>query len=909
MRTRVERLAFNRGLISRLGLARADIKRVALAAETHTNWMPRVLGSMSMRPGWQFLDNSRNDAQAFHIPFIFSISQKALVELTNLAMRIAISDVFVTRPTVTTTIANDTFDTDLTSWTDADESGATSAWQTGGYLGLTGNGTNFAIRRQQVTVAADSQNIEHGLHIVIERGPVVLRVGTTSGNDDLIAETELGTGTHSLALTPAGSSFWVEFKSRLERIVLVNACEVEAAGDMVVETPWITADLRLIRFGVSADIIYVACGKTTDSIGYQQRKIERRATRSWSVVLYQSEDGPFRTLNVTPTTIAGSALFGNITLTASKPLFRSGHVSALFQMTSVGQTVSASVTAENTFTNTIRVTGTGTARSFTVSRTGTWVATVTLQRSFDEGTSWIDVTTYTTNGTVAFDDGLSNQDVLYRIGVKTGDFTSGTVELTLSITTGSITGVVRVTVFTSSTSVSAEVITDLGGTAATEDWAEGRWSDYRGWPTSVGFHEGRLGWSGRDAITLSISDGFESFDPDFEGDAGPIDRTIGSGPVDTINWLLSLQRLIMGAQLSEFSARASSLDEILTPTNFLLKAAGTQGSAPVQALQIDQNGVFVQRGATRVYDLAFGQDGVDYQTSHLSALVPDIGQPGIVRLALQRQPDTRLHCVRSDGTVAMLVYDKLEEVLCWLEIETDGDVEDAVVLPGDSGDEEDFVYYSVNRTINGATKRYLEKWAFESDCQGGTVNRQADSFLAYNQLASSTISGLSHLEGKSVVVWDNGKCLRTAADEIATFTVTGGAITVTNAGVAYNATQGVVGLQYTASWESGKFVQLLAQLGGSLTDSQLIKGLALVLADVHHLGLKYGQSLTESEMDDLPQMEAGAAVAVDTVHTDYVTEPLGFPGSWSIDARLALLGKAPRPATVIAALVEVEHHG
>jgi hypothetical protein len=35
------------------------------------------------------------------------------------------------------------------------------------------------------------------------------------------------------------------------------------------------------------------------------------------------------------------------------------------------------------------------------------------------------------------------------------------------------------------------VITDLGGTAATDVWAEGEWSDYRGWPTAVAFHEGR----------------------------------------------------------------------------------------------------------------------------------------------------------------------------------------------------------------------------------------------------------------------------------------------------------------------------------------------------------------------------------------------------------------------------------
>jgi hypothetical protein len=36
--------ALNRGVVSRLGLARMDVKKLAMAAQTQTNWMPRVLG-------------------------------------------------------------------------------------------------------------------------------------------------------------------------------------------------------------------------------------------------------------------------------------------------------------------------------------------------------------------------------------------------------------------------------------------------------------------------------------------------------------------------------------------------------------------------------------------------------------------------------------------------------------------------------------------------------------------------------------------------------------------------------------------------------------------------------------------------------------------------------------------------
>lgn len=905
MRTAVHRLAFNRGLVSRLGLARADIKRMAMAAEVHTNWTVRVLGSMMLRPGLKFLSATRNNLRAFHIPFIFSLTQKALIEVTNQNIRVRVDDVIITRPSVATVVINGTFDANVTNWTDADEAGATSDWQAGGFMGLTGNGTAFAIRRQELTVALPDRSVEHGIHIIIERGPVVARIGSTAGDDDLVSEAILETGEHSLAATPTTGSLWIEFKSALKRIVLVDSVAIEAAGAVVVAAPWLEADLLKLRYDQSGDVIFVACN------GYRQYRIERRSTRSWSVVKYLPEDGPFRIQNVTTATITASALSGNVTLTASKPIFKSTHVGALFQIVSLGQTVTAALVAQNTFSNAILVTGTGTRRAFSQVRTGVWVGTVTLQRSFDEQATWQNFSTSTVNVSNTVNDGLDDQRVWYRSGFETGDYTSGTMTVTLAITTGSITGVVRITAFTSSTVVSAEVITDMGGTTASDNWSEGAWSDYRGFPSGVAFHEGRLDWAGRDKLDMSISDAFDSFDPDFEGDAGPVSRTIGSGPVDNIHWLLSLQRLLMGAEMAEFSVRSSSLDEPITPTNCSIKRASTQGSAAVQAVAIDQIGVFVQRGGTRVYESAFGGAGltyggagIDYEANELSALIPEIGQPGIIRIVVQRQPDTRIHCVRSDGTVAILVKDIVEQVVCWIEIETDGTIEDVVVLPGVLGDSEDMVYYVVNRTVNGATVRYFEKWALESQCRGGTLCMLADSFVSYTGAATTTLTA-AHLALKNVVVWADGADVGTATDGTQTYTLdAAGHATLPTAVTNY-----VVGLAYEAPWKSAKLVEIMNQPGGSFSDTQIIKSMALILADVHPKGLKYGQSLTESEMQSLPEVEAGKVINQNTVRTDYSAEPMAFPGEWTQDARVCLLAKAPRPVTVLAALAVVEHHG
>lgn len=907
-RTRVAKLAFNRGIVSRLGLARADIKRLAMAAEVQKNWMTRVLGSMSIRPGLGYTGASHNNAKPRELPFIFSASDKAGLELTANVLRVWIDDALVTRGAVSSAVTNGGFDANVASWTDNDEAGGTSVWVAGGYLGLTGNGTAAAIRDQQVVVAGADQNDEHALRIVIQRGPVILRVGSTSGGDEYITETELATGTHSLAFTPTGN-FHIRLMSRLKRQVLVDSVAVEGAGVMSIPTPWALADLENIRHDQSGDVVFVAAR------GYTQRRIERRATRSWSVVQYLPTDGPFRVANTGPITITPSGLSGNITLTASAPLFRSTHApsannaGALFRITSEGQSVQElDVTAQDTFTGAVRVTGVGTDRVITVvvaDITGSG-STATLQRSFDSETGpWADVDTYTADTIEGFDDGLDNQITWYRIGIKTGDYAGGTIDLQISFPMGSITGVVRVTAFTNSAVVSAEVITDLGeGGEATDDWAEGEWSDLRGWPSAVGFSDGRLWWAGKDKITGSISDAFDGFDPDFEGDAGPIQRSIGRGPVDTIHWILSLQRMLLGGEASEFSCRSSSLDEPLTPTNFNLKVASTQGSAGVQAQAIDSRGVLVQRGGNRVYELAFDNESYDYAASHLSALCPEIGQPGIVRLAVQRQPDTRVHFVRSDGTAAVLVFDKVEQVVCWLEVETDGEIEDVCVYPGEQGDEEDLVYYWVKRTINGSTVRYREKWALESECRGNAdLCKLADSFVTYTGVSTTTITA-AHLAGEDVVVWADGADIGTDDSGELVYTLDGaGQATVPSAVTNY-----VVGLPYEAPYKSAKLVELMEQLGGSLTDLQQIKGIALILADVHAKGLKYGQSLDEDQMEQMPEIENGAVVNPDAVRSDYPGRPVTLNGDWSPDARLCLLAKAPRPVTVLAALAELEHH-
>ncbi|KKL17144.1 hypothetical protein LCGC14_2488500, partial [marine sediment metagenome] len=500
------------------------------------------------------LDNTRADTVSRLMPFVFSEDDTAQVEISGNTVYVRIDDSRITRPTVTSAVTNGGFDSNVTSWTDIDESSTASIWEANGNLQLLGNGTNFAGRKQQVTTV--ETGTEHALRVIVDTGPIILKVGSSDLGEQYISETSLGEGQHSLAFTPSGD-FYITITSALSYPVLLDSIEVESAGVMSLPTAWGGGFLGRLRWAQSGDVIYVAAR------GFDPEKIERRAARSWSVVKYLPIDGPFRVMNTSKTTIATSALTGSVTLTASKSIFRSNHVGGLFRVASIGQTVTAAIGAQDTFTDAIRVTGVDTGRVFSIVIAGSFTATVTVQYSVGAEGAWVDLaTTYSGVISTSYDDGQENQVIYYRIGIKTGDYSSGTATCTLSYAAGSISGLARITARASGTSVTANILKDFGATAASGDWWEGAWSDFRGYPTAVRLHEGRLWWAGQDKIWGSISDSYESFDDEFIGDAGPISRSIGSGPIAVIHWALSLGRLLMGTASNSTDIDAAMIEGV-----------------------------------------------------------------------------------------------------------------------------------------------------------------------------------------------------------------------------------------------------------------------------------------------------------------------------------------------------------
>lgn len=904
--------AFNVGVQDKKHLLRVDLERMRLAAEQQTNILALTTGPGFMRPGFEFLDTTENNNVSWLKPFVFGATDAALMEFTDSVFRVRVNDVLVTRPAVTAVVTNGDFSSP-TGWTLAPTAGAQASIASGLLVLIATARGSRAVASQQVTV--NEPGIEHALRVEVAVGPVTLRVGSVSGIDDYIAETTLRTGTHSLAFTPGAGSFHITLLSEAKSIKYVNSIQVESAGIMQVPTIWTLSDLPKIRLAQSADVIFVACA------GKRQQRIERRATRSWSVVDYTSDDGPFtvgrtRDLKLTPSINEGTG-----TLSASKPFFNPGHIGALFRLRHDKHNETVSLAAEDTFTEPFRVTGISDAapdaqvneRQWTYTITGTWSGTLRWQRSFDGKDSGYKafqitynstVTAITANVSASNSERDDNAIIWYKIGFQPGEYTSGSATINTAYDGGGGSGICRVTAYNSSASVNIEVLSPFSQTVSTEDWQESEWGANQYFPTAVGFSDGRLWWAGSDRVWASVSDGFESFDDTVEGDSGPISRSIAAGGVNDTQWIMGLQRLLFGTDGSIVTAKSSSFDEPITPTNLTMKESSSTGAASIEPVKIDGRGIFVERSGTALYELSFDGQSSDYVATQLSKLVTELFSGKVRQMAVQRRPDTRIWVVMQDGTCVCVIYEPLEQVLAFIPIETLGSIESIAVLPALT---QDRVYAAIRRTVNGSTVRYVEKMAMDSEVKPATLCKVMDAFKTnINSPASTLLDIGTHLAGETVVVWADGAPIETAPGIPAEFVVSDlGTVTLATA-----VTNWVAGLPYRCRYKSARLAYG-AEGGTAMLVQKKVNGVGLVMTDFVRSGIRYGQGFDDAArpLDPLPALK-DYVTAPAIVNSDVAEEePFVFPGEWNTDSRVCMEWQSPYTATMLAMTISVTTNG
>lgn len=537
-----------------------------------------------------------------------------------------------------------------------------------------------------------------------------------------------------------------------------------ASGALEIPSPYLETEVRELQYAQVNDIMYLA------HANHAPRKLSRLADDKWTLAKVKWAYPPVLDQNITPVTIASSAATGSATLTASADTFLAGHVGSQWaiQWPRTSGSINELINGNKTSTATLDIQGT-----WTITTVGTWLGTVRLlripQKEMDEDggsgftayevvrefNSLTTARNFTATGTEDERVGLKLQVLNYvsntnaRVFLESTDFNSG--------------GTVTIDSVASATSAGATVDKWLGSTiTATAQWSEAAFSDVRGYPRAVAIHEQRLCFGGTahqpNTVWCSKVDDFENFQLGSKDDDG-LQFSVASSEGNRIAWMFSQKRLMLGTSGDEWTIGGADSGSPFSASNVQAQRQSSFGSKTMRAILLNDVLLFVQRRGRKVRELTYNFDRDGWVAPDLTVLSEHVTEGEIVEMAFQQQPDAILWCVRGDGQLIGLSYERDQNVVAWHRHSTDGEFESAATVYGLSG-ADDEVWFVVKRTIDGQTKRYIERFKADNRAKFEAQTKDdwwyLDCAKRYSGAAASTITGLGHLEGKTVGILAEG---------------------------------------------------------------------------------------------------------------------------------------------------------
>lgn len=490
-------------------------------------------------------------------------------------------------------------------------------------------------------------------------------------------------------------AYILEFGDEYIRFYRNNGQITSGGPAYEISTPYQEADLFQLRFTQSADILFIC------HPDYPPMALSRTAHTSWTLTEIEFDDGPYLPTNTTAYTLTPQAATGT------------------------GQTLKSGATtavtgAANNGAGLIRITAVAHGKS-----TGDLVGIDGVTGTTEANGSW----TITVIGVDTFDLVGSTFTNAYVAGglVRPKVFESTDVGRMVRLREGSTWGWARIASFVNYGWVTIDIESTLTNTNAKTFWRLGSWSDTTGYPACVTFHEDRLVFGGAEEtpqrIDCSVTADYYNFQPSsMDGTVAASDAlsfTFNANDVNAIRWIISDEKgLLVGTAGGEWLVRPSSQGEALTPTNITAKRSTKYGSANVQALQVGKSVLFLQKAQRKIRELVYYFDADGFRAQDLTLLAEHVTQGGIIEMAAQNEPQPILWCVRDDGVLAALTYERDVDTfkVGWHRhilggasdaAGSDAQVESVAVIPNSEGTRDE-LWMIVKRYINGAVTRSVE---------------------------------------------------------------------------------------------------------------------------------------------------------------------------------------------------------
>lgn len=412
------------------------------------------------------------------------------------------------------------------------------------------------------------------------------------------------------------------------------------------------------------------------------------------------------------------------------------------------------------------------------------------------------------------------------------------------------------------------------------------------YPSTSAYHEQRRWFAGTDnkpqtlfATRTATETNLTSSIPSQADDA--LEVRIAAQQQNRIRHLVPLSDLIAltaGGEWRIFNQGA----EAITPTSISIKPQGYAGASNTQPVVTSGSILYVQAQGSRIRELSYNWESNAYKSVDMTIMAPHLGNGyTITDLAYSRAPDQILWAVRSDGALLSMTYVPEHQVYGWAKHDTDGTFESICTVAEGN---EDALYAVVRRTINGSTKRFVERLdtrmffsledAYMVDC-GGT----------YSGTPVSTVSGLSWLEGETVNILADGAVHPQRV-------VTSGSITL-----EYAASTIHIGLPIIADIKTLPLAFEGAQAAGQGT-----------LKNVNKVHMRVYQS---SGIQAGPSFERLTTYPARSVDDPYGSPPalrtgelsLAIGPAWNSDGGVCVRQTEPLPLTILSMTLEVATGG
>lgn len=725
-------------------------------------------------------------------------------------------------------------------------------------------------------------------------------------------------------------TYRLEFGDRYFRVIRDGGLILSGGLPYEVVTPYGFADVEEITYIQDADVVYLC------HADYPVHKISRLADDNWTITAVT-----FAPKIAAPTGLGGSGLFVRRKGNSSNFVYRVSSVSASGAESAASTTANLTVQYETDDGRMVRLSWNAVAGAalYRVYRTdgniGVLVETTETTADLPQNTYIGDGTSYKTVadvGAPATPTGLTavmiyGKDMDYvvsAIDAETGEESLPSTSFKLVndltykgnrniLTWNAVTGASAYIVYKKDNGLFGYIgrseTTSFVDDNITADIADGPqqgrnpFDGAGNYPRCATFVEQRLGLfstkNNPQAAYLSQSTNYENFGA--SSPAKPSDAVtfrIRARQVNEIRSALALRGLMLLTSGAEWVVTGGSQSDAITPSAIDINNEGYRGSSRVQPIVVGNVVLFSQGtgGVIRDFSYDFASNG--YDGKDLTILARHLFEDRSIKAwAYAQAPHSIAWVVLDNGQLCSLTYMKEHDVWAWTRHESgpDGEAvfEDVTVAREDV---EDVPYFVVKRTINGGSKRYIERLhsrnfkvvedAFFVDCG-----------LTYEGPAATIITGLDHLNGQEVVALSNGNVVR----GLIVGPVTGGI----GVKLPRSATKVHVGLPMTATLETLNLD--LGQVNGLGTTQGRQKSVSEVTLRVEKTrGIFVGPYDGDRDSDHLVEYKQRSVEAWGEAIQLYTGDIAITPQwDWNTNGRMFVKQFDPLPMTILAIMPDV----